>query len=357
MHFRFPSHTATRGLVWAAALAVTVPLIGSLDARANSVTELQVLDAVSPTFLNAVSEEVRPTPDGAMGRNRGAWYNVLDQRDCFRAAAAGIRGKNAALISRAFSVATESFEHQTSGGDFAYNLQRVGQPQGALVQASQAAFFASDLAHTLLLLNESPWFQASGTTVGLRAQIPAFRQKLSLTLGYLMDHRSDLMQDNQAANRLMIYGEAYYLSGVALGRSDALSAGDDFVRASLAQETQDGTFLELHGFDSSYQNVSISEAEYVYLNMSGDDALKPVLWAGIQRGYQREVASLEPSGEISTTGNTRVGPGSIPAQHGAQVHSLDRTAAAFAFSYYAAITSAADDAARAASVDRFYFSV
>jgi hypothetical protein len=255
-------------------------------------------------------------------------------------------------------VADAAFAHQEADGGFAYNVARSGlsATPNATGLAAQAAFFVSDLSHTLLLLRDSPWFRASQMTPALRQRIPGLEQHLSSALGYLINHRQDLHADHDTANRFLIYAEAYYLSGKLLGRDDALSVGREFIDQALSQQASDGTFLELHGFDSSYQNVSLSEGEYLFLYMSGDSE-QPRLWNAISRGYERELRALAPSGEISTAGNTRVGAQSIPALHGGPVHRFDSEAAGFAFTYFAAIAGTPDAERNADLVVHHYFNV
>jgi hypothetical protein len=147
--------------------------------------------------------------------------------------------------------------------------------------------------------------------------------------------QADLLRTDQAAtNRIMSYGAEYYLAGKLLGNDEAIRIGRSFIEEAVDKQFGDGTFPEVGGFDSSYQNVSLYFGQVVCLQIPPSDPLRDRLWAAIQRGMAREQRNLMPTGEISTIGNTRIHY--IPGA--ARQHDLDSHYAVLAQAYYAAIT-------------------
>lgn len=93
-------------------------------------------------------------------------------------------------------------------------------------------------------------------------------------------------------------------------RYDAMKLGKTFVQEALQQQTPDGVFLERSGFDSSYQAISLKLALWLYMHLKpSETVLQQQLWLAIERGINRELLSIQPTGEVSTKGNSRVYPG------------------------------------------------
>jgi len=283
------------------------------------------------SFLDMIATENAPDPSGASQNNRGGkWITVNYQIGTDRLVTAGLHEHNPQYIAEALNVATYAFAHQNPDGSFvdANPREQVGATGGFIVY----------LSHSLLMLQQSPWFMQSPQTAQLRTQAQSLYRPLGAAFNWFIPQASILRADKAATNRIISYGAEYYLGAKLLGNDQALNLGRSFIEEGLDKQFADGTFPEVGGFDSSYQNVSLYFAQIVLLQIPPSDPLRERLWAGIQRGIRREQRNVMPSGEISTVGNTRIHP--IPGAPGQ--HHLDSHYAVIAHAYYAAITGDPD---------------
>ncbi len=317
-------------LVVALAICIAHPLAANAAAPAvdpGAVVERLPLPA---SFLQRMVQENQPDPSGAEQRNRGGkWLTVNNQIGTDRLVTAGLLMRNPQYIADALNAASYAFAHQNPDGSF---IDAMGY--NAREQAGAAGGFIVYLSHSLLMLRDSSWFQQSPQTAQLRAQAQSLYGPLAKTLNWFIPQADLLRTDQAATNRIISYGAEYYLSGTLLGNSQAIDIGRSFIEAGLDKQFGDGTFPEVGGFDSSYQNVSLYFAQVTFLQMPPSDPLRERLWSAIQRGLARELRNLMPSGEISTVGNTRIKyiPGAT------RQHELDWHYATLAQAYYAAIT-------------------
>ncbi len=279
------------------------------------------------SFLDMLAVENAPDSTGASQNNRvGRWVTVNYQIGTDRLVTAGLHEHNPQYIADALNVADYAFAHQNPDGSFidAKPSEQVGATGGFILY----------LSHSLLMLQQSPWFQGSPDTATLRARAQSLYRPLSAALNWFLPQANILRADRVATNRILSYGTEYYLAGKLLGNTAALNLGRWFIEEGLNKQFPDGTFPEVGGFDSSYQNVSLLLGQVIFLQMPATDPLRDRLWTAIQRGAVRELRNLMPSGEISTAGNTRIHP--VPGAPGQ--HQLDRHTAVLAQAYYAAIT-------------------
>jgi hypothetical protein len=320
---------------WPMSLALALCLLASPPAALGaspSVDPGNVVDTLPlpASFLERIATENRPDPSGAEQGNRGgSWRTVNYQIGTDRLVTAGLRDRNPQYIAQALSAASYAFAHQNPDGSFVdamgYNPRE---------QAGATGGFVFYLAHSLLMLRESSWFMQSAQTAQLRPQAESLYRPFGVTLNWFIPQAGLLRTDVAATNRIMSYGAEYYLSGKLLSNQQAIDIGRSFIEEALQKQLGDGTFPEVGGFDSSYQNVSLYFGQVIFLQMPASDPLRDRLWDAIQAGVAREWRNLAPSGEISTVGNTRIHY--IPGA--ARQHELDSHYAVLAGAYYAAIT-------------------
>ena len=324
--------------------SIAVPLTSL--AQVPSVDPNSVIEGLPlpDLFFDRIAAENRPSQDGAEARNRGrAWLSVNDQIGTDRLVTAGLHEHDPQDIAEALNAAQYAFAHQTPDGNFAdamgYNARE---------QAGSVGGFTFYLAHSLLMLAQSPWFMQSAQTAQLRGQAQSLIVPFNRTLNWFIQ-QADLVRTDQAAtNRIMSYGGDYYLAGKLLSNGEAINIGRSFIEEAIDKQRSDGTFPEEGGFDSSYQNVSLSFGQVIFLQMPPSDPLRERLWAAIQRGVAREALSVMPNGEISTVGNTRVHGG--PGQH-----QVDSHTAVLAHAYYAEITGDPNARQAVQSILGYYF--
>jgi hypothetical protein len=344
MHSTSPSKRSRFAAAFAAAAAalflVTSPAAPAI--AAPNVNETTVLSRIPLGFLARMIHRGTIAPSGAMGKNIDGYKTVEYQSFAGELTAYALPARDASTIEQAYRVANYGFSYEQNDGSF---------PGGG---ASAAAFFTMDTGHMLVLLDASDWFNNDASTQSLVSRLPGMRRKEGNALAYLMAKQSSLEQDNDAANRLARYADAYYFAGMSTQNPQAIAVGKSFLRKFLADQGQDGTFYELNGFDSSYQCASLYLGEILFLNMP-HGPLRDQLWQALVRGMNREQQALSPSGAISTFHNTRTGADSQYAIRTGTVYGLDTAHAALAFQYYAAITGNPVDIQNARAVSLNYW--
>ena len=341
-----------------ALIAVPLALAGSRAAYADTLPaqdEFAVMRQLRALMLTIWPRGLLPDAQGASESNKSGYKNVLYQYHTFGLLPLALIGKNTKYVDAMVKVAEYAFAHQNADGSFDYAEGDGSVPSGsklALSKASAASFFLSDLGHTLLLLPQDPWFTTSAACAPYRSRLARVRDKVGLSLDWLMSQRSVLATDTAAANRTIAHALAFYLTGRAVGNSGAMSAGRDIFRGALDKVTSDGVFLEAGGFDSSYQAFNILQCEWMYLNLaSSDDGLRAPTWSAISRGIARERTSVMGSGQIDSAGNTRIREND--AAYGS--HHVNNKQILLALGYYAVMAGDRSVLAQTRRIFTYYY--
>lgn len=279
------------------------------EAQMSVGSQWSILTKVDPNLLAfLVKAVVVDSQTGAIGRNRDGFMSVGFQRYSSRFITYGILTKNVQLVDIGIKIIEYPLSFQKSEGSFEdYSPESKGKSS-----ASSVAFYLNDVGESLLLCKNSRWFQESNETSYLRTKIIKMNSSISTSLTWLMSQELELIKgdgNGRATNRLWKDANAYYLTGRALDRKDAVRLGEKFAIMSLQQQNAEGAFLEQYGFDSSYQGVSIQQAVLFYTNLSSQANQRPIVWDAIKRAVALELKSILPSGEVNTKGNTRVNVG------------------------------------------------
>ncbi len=281
-------------------------LIAEAQTPFPSTSEWNMLSKVDLNLLSFLaSTGVIDTNTGALGRNRPSFISVGFQRYSSRFITYGILTKNIKLIEIGILGIEYPLKYQQPDGSFIdYSSGILGTSHPGSV-----AFYMHDVGHSIVLCQNSQWFQGSTETGYLRSRIEKLKPAVTSSLDWLMLHQSNLVKgdgNGNGTNRLWVDANAFYLTGRALKRADAVSLGGKFATLALQQQSSTGAFLEKNGFDSSYQGVSLQQALVYFTNLSSNAAQRPLVWAAIQRGIQLEMKYILPTGELQTEGNTRV---------------------------------------------------
>lgn len=271
------------------------------------VPEWDVINKIDSTIFTRLANNNQPDASGAMGSNKQGYMSVVFQRNAIYPTTEGLLNSNSQHTANSIHGLEYAFDHQSSDGSFQTNSTNA-KPGDV---ASAASFFYSELGHSLLLAQNSNWFQTSTQAADLRTRLDAVKNKAGSSLNWLISQTSTLSSyDGADTNRLFFDANAYYLTARALGRSDASQGGRDFVQKALNNQLSAGYFLEKGGYDSSYQGVSLLRAIIFYMNLEDSDtSLRQNLWSAIVAGVNWELTRVLPTGEVSTDGNTRVFPG------------------------------------------------
>ncbi len=173
-------------------------------------------------------------------------------------------------------------------------------------QAGPAAFFLQDVGHTLLLLQESPWFGTDPSLTQDRERVKTLSALDDKALTWLLGQQNALKADTSLNRQGQPMGTCLLPQRSrppAPGGTQCWRIANSRCAPNISARTAHPP--ELGGFDSSYQAVSIYICEIVYLQANPHDIdLRNALWSAIQRGMAREAANLEPTGRVSTEGKT-----------------------------------------------------
>lgn len=248
-----------------------------------------------------------PDANGAMGRNKNAYFHVRFQMGIAELASFALARQRTDALEMAFKAIEYSFSYQKSSGDFELNvpdnLLYLGMPTDADL-ASGTAFFTFSLGSALLAFEESAWVQ-SQTAYKNRTQL--LKPKLILLLTYLKTQKNNLQKADQAApNRLLYNAVAFYSLGKHLQDDEAKLLGIDFAKKALALQDPKGYYLEGGGYDSSYQGVALSVGFRLLTLLDPGENFRDSLYQSLACGTYWQCTRIKNNGEISTEGNTRV---------------------------------------------------
>ena len=317
-----------------AADMLKLPLL--LLAAAAAVSPLTTLQKIPPDTLRLVVAQGSPVAAGLNGRNRTMWISVGAQNGAMQPLIyAAVRG-DAAVADTYWPVVVESFKHQNSDGSFQYASVVDGKPFDTRGLPTDAAFWLSQSAYALLLL------QTSSLGPKYQARIEALRGPYRLAETWLARPGNlALMEfvDSGATNRLLIDAQALLLSNMLAPNNDASAAGQSLLSLALSAQSPEGFFREHGGPDTSYNAVSCLTLEQIALFYTSDPRLLP----SVQRCAKWEMGRIDANGRVSTEGNTRTGP-SFRTAAGA-VYSIDSYRIAQMLAVYGALVN--DDGALA----------
>jgi hypothetical protein len=306
-------------------------------------SEWDVISTFPPAFIETlprwvISPKEIDTGNGALGLNRKGYVGVFNQRHSSEFIIRASSNQEPKDIENGIKTIEYAFSYQNPDGSFP-DFQPKSTPRGA---ASAVAFFLQDLGHTLLLSQQSPWFQNSPANQISRKRLQVVMGKAEISLNWLLQNQNNLYQsDRKAANRLFIDAAAFYLMGKALRSQPARQAGLDFLNRALSMQAENGYFLENGGYDSSYNAVSLQIAQQIFCQFAEEpSATRSRLWSAIDQSMQWQLSRILPSGQVSTVGNTRVYAGG--EKYFEKAKSVDYNSLCIALNYYAGLSGKPD---------------
>ena len=121
----------------------------------------------------------------------------------------------------------------------------------------------------------------------------------------MSEQQALLEYDRAAPNRLLFDALGYYTLGTFLDRQDAILVGKLFLSEALKLvDSKEGYFIEAGGFDSSYNGVACKLAIELMSFMEVSE--RSELETAINSAMNWQISRINPEGEISTEGNSRV---------------------------------------------------
>lgn len=205
-----------------------------------------------------------------------------------------------------------------------------------------ATFFIEATAHSILLLESSPWKSE------FARQLDAFKPKLLTAAHWTI--RPDIDAANWPDNEHYpkIFGERRYahrrfLDAAALGEVAVLFHDQPLreksvwlIRNGIAFQQPDGVNPERGGHDTSYQALGLIYA-CRYYQLVADDAMRTEMKPLLDKAFAWLLTRIQPDGRIDGTGNTRTGPAGELGRNG-RPKQLDYQTTAVVFTNWAQLT-------------------
>ena len=209
-----------------------------------------------------------------------------------------------------------------------------------------ASFFIEATAHSILLLENSPW------RAEFSGQLDVFKPKLLAAARWMIRPDIDTANWPDDEHYPKIFGERRYahrrfLDAAALGEV-ALIFNDQplreksvwLARNGIAFQQPDGVNPERGGHDTSYQSLGLLYA-CRYYQMVADDTTRAELKPSLDKGFKWLQTRISPDGKIDGTGNTRTGPAGELGRNG-KPKQLDYQTPTVVFAHWAQLTQNTD---------------
>jgi hypothetical protein len=262
----------------------------------------------APDLVRLLAERHAVADDGAMGRNRRAYFHARFQMGVHQIAEYAAQQRDPALAARALDAIEYAFARQRADGGFEVVVPAAldGQrPPTDIDLASGSAFFLSSAATALLAL-DPPGTRRDWLPPGTARRVQALGPGLARSLAYLRRHQAALLRaDARAPNRLLFTALAFEALARLLGDASAHADARIFLRDALALQHADGYFIEGGGFDSSYNGVACA----VGFRLLALDPERQDLADALASAIAWQRTRIAPDGEIITAGNQRVRAG------------------------------------------------
>jgi hypothetical protein len=257
----------------------------------GAMNQLQVMQAFPPSVIarlfNANAATITST--GLVGANSPTWQSPEEQNGGSNYLLFGVITNNPSMIAEGFTSIDATLGHQLPNGG-------IASSSGSAVSTDNS-FWMQATAQALLVLRESQWWpQYQART---EAYYPAFEKVLQ----YLNANTASLYSNSaNTPNRLFIAANSLYLGSKLVGQAIGLDNASILKNDGLKMfDSSKGYFLELSGYDSSYQCVSLNQLFQYNYYYPGSNQVISVLNAG----EAWEATRIEANGTVNASGNTR----------------------------------------------------
>lgn len=281
-----------------------------IDIEAN-LTRVELIKSFDQLILESIATSDIPNSSGALGRNRDGYFHVRFQMGIQALADYAVFSESTLPLEYAVTAIEYAFEHQLPAGDFELVIPPdfTDQTPGEADLASGTSFFLSSLGISLVTLEQSDWYLSSELE-SYKTRIENLRPQIEAAANWLLSKRTLLENaDENAPNRLFFNALAYYSLGVWLNNNELKNVGIGFAESAITMKHPKGYFLELNGWDSSYQGVAIFEGFNLFSILDSSEDLRLSLWDCLSCATDWQSSRVLQSGEISLKDNTRVYPG------------------------------------------------
>ncbi len=284
-------------------------------------------------------------PDGANGVNvywernqRQQWY-IEAQQYGEDLVIGGLIKNDPKAIQSGFKMFDWGFNHQPPDGSF----QGTGDP------FHSTSFFVEAVAHTLLVLQQSP---QSGKYADQIAHytLRVHRAARWMIAPHVWEQGTE--RNEPYTHRRYLVAAALGLTGKLTGDRELINYARQSIEDGLSLQRPDGVNPEQGGYDSSYQMLGVVYAQR-WVTYFPNDTLTPRVVAMIDKALAWEQTRILPTGEISSEGNRRTG-GQERGRSG-KVKTVDYKQALRGFAYWASVTGDPKLDAIARKISQYYF--
>ncbi len=205
-----------------------------------------------------------------------------------------------------------------------------------------ASFFIEATAHSILLLETSPWH------ADFASQLETMKPKLHAAALWMIRPDIDALNWPDDNNYPRIFGDRRYahrrfLDAAALGETAVIFNDQPLmeksvwlIRNGIAFQFSDGVNPERGGHDTSYQALGLNYA-CRYYQIAASESTRSELKPTLEKGFNWLTTRIQADGRIDGTGNTRTGPAAELGRNG-KPKQLDYRTTGIVFAYWAQLT-------------------
>ncbi len=290
-------------------------------------SEYELLRKWPPAALAAMTSGGQPDEHGFVGFHRryNTWFESGMQRSGCWYMIGGVVAGDVARAEDGWRSVDTTFSKQLEDGGFLSNPNPGRDHKQSFDERVETAFFyLQELGHAILVIRSSPM------EARFHDRIAALEPKIDRACAFVKSGYSGIIErSSKAANRIFIAAKAFGLCGRVLNNKDYTATSKKLVDVALGLRDKDGVFVENRGRDSSYNAVSLLMGQVLALHQPD-----PKLDAAMQlaMGWQR--TRIQPTGEVTTAGNSRTGLGQEKSLGGG-TKKVNYNEVALALCYYA----------------------
>ena len=268
------------------------------------------------------------------------WY-IEAQRNGEELVIGGLIKNDPEAIQSGFKMFDWGFAQQSADGSF----------KGTADPFHSTSFFVQAVAHTLLVLQQSPQSEKYADQIAHYTPL-VHRAARWMILPEVW--KKGIERNEPYTHRRYLVASALGLTGKLTGDQDLINYSRESIKDGLSLQYADGSNPEKGGYDSSYQMVGLVYAQR-WVTYFPNDFLTPKVTAMIDKGLAWEQTRMLPTGEISREGNTRTG-GQEKGRTG-KIKKVDYRSAVRGFAYWASVTGDPRWAAIASQITQYYYKV
>lgn len=304
----------------------------------------------NPLIANSIYRKASPlsrsmAPSGANGIN-ALWehkqakrWHIEAQRNGKELVIVGLIKHDEKAIQNGFKMFDWGFARQAADGSF----------QGTAGPFHSTSFFVEAVAHTLLVLKQSPQSEKYAS------QIARYTPLVHRAARWMISSEvweKGVEYNKRYTHRRYLVASALGLTGKLTGDQELIDYAHRSLEDGLSLQRTDGVNPEKGGYDSSYHMVGVVYAER-WVKYFPKDSLTPKVRAMVNKALAWEQTRILPTGEISSEGNSRTA-GQETGTLG-KVKRIDHKAVFLGFAYWSLMNNNPQYAATSCRIAQYYY--